>query len=283
MKSRFWGAVCACILTFITLPAQAAHSTLLGINFSNGDLYDVSTTDGSLSVIGSTGITFLAGLADNGTLHGVTAGSDASLYTIDATTAAATKVGTTGLSAIFEGALAFDSSGTLWMASGQAGGADARIYTVDTATGAATLQGTLAGRVDVNGLAFRSDATLVGIESKLFAPGVFFSIDLTTFATTDIASFGFNIGGGNGLAAVGDTGYMATSASTAPGGGTNSLYELDLLTGSTSLIGSFGSTITSGTGITGLAVRAVPIPAAAWLFSSGLLGLIGVAKKRKRA
>jgi hypothetical protein len=33
---------------------------------------------------------------------------------------------------------------------------------------------------------------------------------------------------------------------------------------------------------TGLAVTSVPVPAAAWLFGSGLIGLMGVARRRKR-
>jgi hypothetical protein len=32
---------------------------------------------------------------------------------------------------------------------------------------------------------------------------------------------------------------------------------------------------------TGLAVTSVPVPAAAWLFGSGLIGLVGVSRRRK--
>jgi hypothetical protein len=31
------------------------------------------------------------------------------------------------------------------------------------------------------------------------------------------------------------------------------------------------------------AVSAVPVPAAVWLFASGLLGLVGIARRRKTA
>jgi hypothetical protein len=34
---------------------------------------------------------------------------------------------------------------------------------------------------------------------------------------------------------------------------------------------------------TGLALTTVPVPAAAWLFGSGLLGLAGIARRRKTA
>lgn len=36
-------------------------------------------------------------------------------------------------------------------------------------------------------------------------------------------------------------------------------------------------------GLSGVLTAAVPIPAAAWLFSSGLLGLVGIARKKKAA
>jgi len=39
----------------------------------------------------------------------------------------------------------------------------------------------------------------------------------------------------------------------------------------------------TGTPLDGSTVSAIPIPAAAWLFGSGLLGLIGVARRRKAA
>ena len=50
-------------------------------------------------------------------------------------------------------------------------------------------------------------------------------------------------------------------------------------------IGSYVSTLTNGsiTDTVTVNVNAVPIPAAAWLFGSGLLGLIGFARRKKSA
>ena len=47
------------------------------------------------------------------------------------------------------------------------------------------------------------------------------------------------------------------------------------------LLSNILSTSGSGFGIDDLVIHAVPIPAAAWLFGSGLLGLIGVARRKK--
>ena len=41
-----------------------------------------------------------------------------------------------------------------------------------------------------------------------------------------------------------------------------------------------GSGNISGTGDCSISVSAVPLPAAAWLFGSGLLGLIGISRRR---
>ena len=236
----------------MALSAPAAFGGLLGITSQGSNLYDVSTSDGSLSLIGNTGVPSFGGLAyNNGTLYGIT---QEDLYTIDPTTALPTLIAPLGgIGYYFEGALAFDASGTLWMAGYPYYGSVSAIYTVDTGTGAVTFVTNVAGKVDVNGIAFRSDGTLVGIDR---ATDTLFSIDLTTFAVTDIATFGLGgIGSTSGLAAMGDIGYMATGYQL----GTNSLYEVDLLTGSTSLIGSFGFT-TSGIGMAGLANTSAPVP-----------------------
>jgi hypothetical protein len=50
-------------------------------------------------------------------------------------------------------------------------------------------------------------------------------------------------------------------------------------------LGSYVSTLTNGsfTDTVTVNVSAVPIPAAAWLFGSGLLGLVGIARRKKAA
>src|SRR5512134_2504530 len=87
---------------------SSAHAFVLGCDWS-GDLYSVNTSDASLNFIGSTGIANLGALefAANGTLYGLTYGSNASLYRINPTDAAATLVGSLNFSWAYEGALVF--------------------------------------------------------------------------------------------------------------------------------------------------------------------------------
>ncbi|MGB5398483.1 MAG: VPLPA-CTERM sorting domain-containing protein [Gammaproteobacteria bacterium] len=42
----------------------------------------------------------------------------------------------------------------------------------------------------------------------------------------------------------------------------------------------FGLTANSAVGISGGVQQVIPVPAAVWLFGSGLIGLVGVARRR---
>ena len=59
-------------------------------------------------------------------------------------------------------------------------------------------------------------------------------------------------------------------------------FDLSGLGGLTSLTLT-GASLTTLFSLNGLTVSSVPVPAAAWLFGSGLLGLSGFARRRKRA
>lgn len=83
-------------------------------------------------------------------------------------------------------------------------------------------------------------------------------------------------------AASGDT-LMATLTFTAPAAGAINFSMIDggfgwtdALTGATAPLPDLTSTLS-------LSVQAIPVPAAVWLFGSGLLGLVGVARRRKAA
>jgi len=268
--------VCLAAGVILVVQSGLAHAGLLGIEWDTGNLYSVSTSNASLTLIGSTGLTAPDSLEFNagGTLYTTTNGflGASGLYSINPANAAATLVGATGVTQ-FEGAIAFAPDGTAYGA-GQ-GGTD--IYTINLTTGAATVIGNI-GLIDVSGLAFRSDGTLVAIEGT--TGNSLYSINLTTFATTAIATLLPTLGDIGGLTVQGSTAYLATGG---PGvGGTNSLYSIDLFTGATTLIGSFGL---SEDGLSGLALMptgAVPEPASLAIWGLGGLAMIGFGSTRRR-
>ncbi len=88
------------------------------------------------------------------------------------------------------------------------------------------------------------------------------SFDTASFGADAQATFG---PGGPGYP-LSDTGGIAGSPmTTAPFPGQNAAFDF---------------TSISATNTT---VSAVPVPAAAWLFGSGLLGLVGVARRRRQS
>ena len=249
-----------------------------------GNLYDVNTSTAALSFIGSTGIDRLSALefAPDGTLYGFSAGPAANFYTINPTTGSASMVGPLGLSFAFEGGLAFGNG----VAYGVNGGDcwEAQLFQVDLATGATTVIGTMnpSGReIDINGLSWRNDGVLVGIDNY---SGNFVTIDpVTGTIFGPEVNAGFTLGGIGGLA-IDDpfhaTGYMATGIID---NGTNSLYSFDQYAGTPGFIGSFGADVRADYGISGLAASPVPEPGTLGLFGLGLAGVVAGIRRKKRA
>lgn len=138
------------------------------------NLYKVSTVNGSLTTIGSTGLTFAGGtFRSDGTLFG--GATDGNFYSINTTSGAATLIGALGT--ITDGDFTFDDTGTLYMTGG--GGS---LYTVDTLTGAASLVGASQG--GLFGLTFYN-GTLYGwgFDSKVY------SVDRSTGVATYLADY----------------------------------------------------------------------------------------------
>ena len=73
----------------------------------------------------------------------------------------------------------------------------------------------------------------------------------------------------------GDVGIGGSPMPTAPFPGFNANFDIMSMhvTGCTD----------TGTGTDACQVAAVPVPAAVWLFGSGLLGLVGIARRKKRS
>lgn len=75
-----------------------------------------------------------------------------------------------------------------------------------------------------------------------------------------------------------DNPFVLTSAE-----GLTDPITFDLVNNFSFLVGQLGGTVAMQLNLSNVQVSAVPVPAAAWLFSSALLGLAGIARKRKAA
>lgn len=140
---------------------------------------------------------------------------------------------------------------------------------------------------------FFSSATLFDVSnvdlSMLFVGDAGHSGRVTLLGGTLNDSFqNFNL-----LAGAGYTGF---NSSTPSPGGTGTSTDYGIFASSLDLAGIFGSGTFSGVrldisdasaapsllGTTSAEFAVVPVPAAVWLFGSGLIGLVGIARRRRR-
>lgn len=278
MDPRSFRASWAALLVgvcIVSVPAvQADMIPLIALDWDSGDLYSVSTSDAALTFLGHTGVSDLGSLefAGDGFLYGITAGSTASLYRIDPADASATLVGPLGMF-IFEGGLTIAPDGTAY---GVSAGTTSHpyLFTIDLGTGVPTLVGEIgtnlevSERHDIDGLGWRSDGVLVGLDRYTNA---LVEINAGTAEITHIADVQPVIGMIGGMALGLDYGFFATGGPDSHTPGSNELYSFDPFNGQATWIGSFEDTIT-GKGITALAV--IPEPATLVLLGLGGLGLI---------
>jgi len=261
------------IALFSAICIVPASADLLGIAWDTGMLYKVSETNATFTPVGSTGITQFAEIefAPNGTLYGFTAGT-AQLYSINPATAAAIPIGSLGLNFVYEGGLAFSPSGTAYGSNAVDQDHDT-LFTINLNTGAATVIGTLTGAHDLNGLAYRSDGKLIGLDRVTNSLLV---IDPTTMAFSTLAVVPTTVGDIGGMTVDGGVGYYNTAG---PVSGSNDLYSFDLSTGASTLIGAFSPD--DRTGISGLAATpSVPEPAPLVLLAS-VAGILFYFRRRR--
>jgi len=266
-------------LAFASLTSQAAD-TLFGIDVTSGNLYRVSSSDASLTLVGNTGLQNVGNgagaleFAPDGRLFALTVGTDPALYQIDPATAVASRIGALNIGWVYEGGLVFSPDGTAYGVNQLAAGNRPALFTVNLTTGQATILGSITGPAnDINGLAWRSDGKLVALNndpSLYFNTASLLTIDPVTLVSSNIGTLSpltyGSINNVGGMAAQGDQGYFCTGLS-----GTFSLYSFDAFTGNSALVGQLAQSW-QAPGLGGLAIM-VPEPSASMLVALGVLVL----------
>jgi hypothetical protein len=255
-------------VVFLCLSGQLAFGNLFGVDFDSGMLFSVSPVNASLTPVGFAGSSFAEiQFAPNGSLYGLTAAPTPSLYTINPTTAAVSLIGPLGLSD-FEGGLAFAPNGSAFGTNGD-NASNPQLFSLNLSTGTATVIATISGGVhDINGLAYRGDGKLIGLDR---VSNSLLVIDPTTGISSLLAAVPSTVGGLGGMTVLGGVGYYNTAGPGASIPGSNNLYSFNLFTGASTLVGSFASTI-SDSGLSGLAAQ-VPEPSSLILAVSSFVGL----------
>ena len=307
IKSLVSALIATAISALFTSQAMAALYATGG-----GGLYTVDPVTGVSTLTIGTSDVYLAngGLAydvatDTMYATGTDNSSYSKLFTINRFTGTTTTIG--GPSSFFNyssGGLAINPlTGVMYATGGYSDGVNAYqssgLFTIDKTTGAATLIGFAGGNccagdygIMLNGLGFRSDGTLFANgfgngPSYPDASSHLYTVDLATGLATNIGPSGVTLGGSlkySGLA-FRDDGTLLSMGSLDAASGT--LYSVNTANGVATSLNSGTGYGTGpirfgvGGGLTFAPAAVVPVPAAVWLFGSGLLGLIGMARRKK--
>ena len=263
-KSRLLGTTCACLIA--CSPLSTAHAGLLYAVQDNTDtLISIDTDTLITTEIGSLGVSFnFGGMAydpNSDTLYMTDGMLGSNLYTVNRTSGQATLIGNHGVKDLF--GLAFDSTNNVLYGSQFASGKG--FYSLDTTSGSTT---TIKDPMDsgFGGLAYDSNRDmLVGI---LDGSGALYDIDRATGIQTYLTDAPTN---NSGLAYDSDNDLFWDIDWS------GNLYSYDPKNNYSQ------TTILTGLGAhDGLAyVSSVPVPAAVWLFGSGLIGLVSIMRRRK--
>src|ERR1043166_6306612 len=114
------------------------------------------------------------------------------------------------------------------------------LLSIDLATGDASVIHMFADRHDFNGLGWRSDGMLIGLDATTNA---LLTIDPVTAAVTTLQDVGGTIGTVGGVALSPEIGYFVTAGPQAAIPGSNSLYSFDPFTGDQVFIANYQNQI----------------------------------------
>ncbi len=242
MKSRLVASFAMLAFSIAgALPASSQHD-LLGIDYTSARLWDVDPATGACSNPRAVNASFLVGLAasPDGTLYGLTTLASVpanALVTIDPVTGNATSVGTTGLTAVYEGGLAFDPTTGILYGIQEFTGWGCWMFKFDLTTGGVYLLGQVGGSVlDLSAMAFNSagvchilDTSADKLHHVVESNGnIFYTVPLS-IPLGEVVGMAFD--------PVDDTLYVVDGFN----GGTRDLYTCDPYTGVLTLVGPTGS------------------------------------------
>ncbi len=259
--------VLVCVLGIGLIARSSDAAELLGVHWDTGTLYRISPSNAAITAVGGGALNIGAlELASDGWVYGVSL-FDNVIYRINPQTFVSTPHSDlTGIS-MFEGGLTFAPSGLAYLVSGGSA-LNPELHILDVNTGVTNLIGEISGgEHDINGLVWRSDGMLVGLDRSTNS---LLAIDPFTAAATVIASLTPTLGAIGGMTVIDGVGYFNTSGPATSLPGSNELWSFDLFTGAHTLVGSLAPTI-AGTGISGLSV--IPEPACASVLALGCLFL----------
>jgi hypothetical protein len=264
MKYLRMGSLAAVLLLFLPVLAKA---TIISVSW-NGTVSSIDGANGTGVLIGHSGFYNLNSLARNssGILYSVAGGSP--LVTIDPNTGLVEDVMTTTLSSVR--GLAFSRDDVLFAVENGGGPENTvepdDLFTIDVSTGVATWIGNT-GFPGIQGLAFSPNGALYGWD---VFDGLLM-IDPLTGAATDV---NISVGGLRGI----------QTLDFAPGndlyGARESLFTIDIATGIPAVVGGGGYSDVRGIAFTdGIHT---PEPSTSILIASGLLGLLGIFRHRRK-
>jgi hypothetical protein len=266
-------------LLLMSLMTPHAHAGLLGIDFMNPFLYTINQSTAVQSNPLFTGIGLPDGIAFNasGTLYALGQSAE-SLFTINPTTGAASLVGSTGLTSIIEGDLAFDpTTGTLYGIQEVDSNTLRGLFTMNTTTGHATILGNVSGPTsDLSAMVFDSSGNLFIVDNT---DSLLLRVNKANGAILSSVPLSVQLGSTVGMSIDPATGTFYVGDGASPG--TNSLYTLNPTTGGLTRIGTFNLTAE----LSGLAftpATSIPEPASAILMGLGIVGLTVVASAARR-
>ncbi len=253
MKVRVTAGLFAPILILASALNASHAAPIIFIGDVAGVLGTVDVDTGDVTVIGDMGVVMTDIAFDpNGNLFGIDFDN---LYAINSTTAEIALIGPTfsGISLSLN-SLVFSSAGTLYAA-------NTSLHTLDPLTGASTLVGNGGDAYDSSGdLAFINGGLY--LSSTTLSADDLFLLDESTGAGTRIGSLGaccfFGLATDNNIDLFGVAGPQVLS--------------VDVNTGAAALLLNYaGHGLTFANGSAFISEAVIPIPAAAWLFCSGLL------------